>query len=286
LIEELATLGVDLVEFMGGEPLLSPHIRDYIEAALACSMKARLATNGTLLNDRLIEFLVSRHVQIQVSLHGISQECSSDAGSDRIQDRRIAENIRKIARLNPELLLLTHTVSKETIKAMASLRSYAADLHVKLMFGRPFKVGAAAGNWGSLRMSDRYLSGRCLDEEAPDERMFLRCAPCNGDSLCILHDGSVSTCVLLRSKTAVIGNVYESSLATIWKSDRREYLSSIRVDDIPICSSCEYRYICGGGCMAGSYSLVGRADRPFPYCAPQKKEVRKYYREEYGIKRV
>jgi radical SAM protein with 4Fe4S-binding SPASM domain len=286
LIEELYSLGVDLVEFMGGEPLLSPHIRDYIDAALARSMKVRLATNATLLNDRLIEFLVSRHVQIQISLHGIPQECSSGTGSDRIQDPTVAENIRKIASLNPELLLLTHTVSKETVNAMASLRSYAANLHVKMMFGRPFKVGAATGNWGSLRISDRDLSGRCLDEDASDERMSFRCAPCNGDSLCILHDGSVSTCVLLRSGTAVIGNVYASSLSTIWKSDRREYLSSIRVDAIPICSSCEYRYLCGGGCMAGSYSLVGRADRPFPYCAPQKKEVRKYYREEYGIKRV
>ena len=285
-IKELRSLGVDFVEFTGGEPLLSPHIRDYIDTALALSMKVRLATNGTLLNDSLIRFLVSRHVQIQISLHELPKECSPQTNSERIQDPTVAENIMKIARLNPELLLLTHTVSKETLKAMASLRSYAANLHVKLMFGKPFKVGAATGNWGSLTISDRHLSGRCFDEDAPGERMSLRCAPCNGDSLCILHDGSVSTCVLLRSTTAVIGNVHESSLSTIWKSDRSEYLSSIRVDDIPICSSCEYRYICGGGCMAGAYSLVGRMDRPFPYCAIQKKEVRQYYREEYGIKRI
>ena len=60
-------------------------------------------------------------------------------------------------------------------------------------------------------------------------------------------------------------------------------LSSIFVDEIPICCSCEYKYLCGGGCMAGAYSLVGMVDEPFPYCRSQESRIRKYYKNIFGI---
>lgn len=39
------------------------------------------------------------------------------------------------------------------------------------------------------------------------------------------------------------------------------------VDNQSTCKSCEFRYLCGGGCRARSYCSVGKADGVDSYCA-------------------
>lgn len=282
LIEELSALGIKHIEFTGGEPLLNGYLKDYIEHALSHSMKIRIATNGTLFNDNIVDYFISSNIQIQVSLHEVLQHVIQKRYNYKnILNLTVGKYLQKIAKLKPELLSITHTVTKDSIKFVDDFLSYVKGLNVRTILGRPFRVGRAIENWDSIKISAVDASSRCFVEDEGRKNISFRCGPCNLDNLNILYNGNVSTCVLLRKGKAILGNIYESALSDIWYNAERKNLSSLRVDDIPICSKCEYKYICGGGCMAGSYSLVGKVGEPFPYCVFQKEKVKKYYNEKY-----
>jgi radical SAM protein with 4Fe4S-binding SPASM domain len=283
MIKELYGLGVEHVEFTGGEPLLSADLKDYIKCALSYSMKPRVATNGTLLDDNIIDFFMENNIQIQVSLHGAIRQTIHKGVRKNTQNSRVITNIEKIAKRRPELLFITHTISKDSTNSIRDFIAYVKSLNAGCILGRPFKVGRAVTNWDSIKVFCRKIADQCFVDDTKHENMHFRTTPCNVNSLNILYNGDASTCVLLRKKDAILGNVYTSGLSDIWDTSRRKCLSSIRVDDIPICSSCEYKFICGGGCMAGSYSLVGKIGEPFPYCTFQRKKIKSYYKEKYNI---
>lgn len=68
LLEDLASFGVPVVLFSGGEPLMRPDLIELMEYARALGMRAVLSTNGTLLD----EGNVSRLAAMKVSYVGIS----------------------------------------------------------------------------------------------------------------------------------------------------------------------------------------------------------------------
>jgi radical SAM protein with 4Fe4S-binding SPASM domain len=279
----LSALRVKHIEFTGGEPLLNTNLRGYIKHALSHSMKITVATNGMLLNDDIIDFFVSNNVHVQISLHGSLQKVSQKRRSKDIGTAAVVAKIRKIAELNPKLLSVTHTVGKDSINSIKNFIAYAKSINVKVILGRPFRVGRAVKNWDSIKVSCCEIPIQCFVEDTEYKNISFRCSPCNMDSLNILYNGDVSTCVLLRTGTSILGNIYKSTLSDIWNSPKRKHLSSVRVDDIPICIYCEYKYICGGGCTAGSYSMVGKIGEPFPYCTFQRDRIKSYYEEKHNV---
>ena len=287
LIEELHLLGVKFVQFTGGEPLLNIHLRDYLSKALSFSMQVKIATNGSLLNDATIKFLMDNNIEIQISLYGITEESYLKIGCSKEQFRTIFKNVEKIASINQDLLSLTHTLNSTSIDETDKLINYMKGLNVEMILGRPYKVGRAASNWAALKtlFANKGYSVPYFVEKTTDNiyEPSFRCTACKVNSIDILYDGSVSICVLIRKNDMTLGNIYDSKLSDIWDSKQRKYLSSIFVDEIPICCSCEYKYLCGGGCMAGAYSLVGMVDEPFPYCRSQESRIRKYYKNIFGI---
>ena len=287
LITELNTLNVKKIQFTGGEPLLDSNIKEYISTALKYSMDTKVATNGSLLNDDLINFLVSNNIKVQISIYGLTHNIFAKLGIDKKHCTRVLQNAEKFAKLAPHLLLLTHTVTKDTLNEIQNFFDYAKSLGVKAILGRPFKIGRAVRNWNHLKVhaSNPQVSQYFVEDiDSKNERVCFRCTPCRVDSIDIFSNGNVSTCVLMRKNNIVFGNIFKSTLSEIWNQPNRKYLSSIRVDNIPICRSCEYKYLCGGGCMAGAYSVIGRVDEPFPFCTQQKNIIQKYYMDTYAIK--
>lgn len=287
LIEELASLGVRKIQFTGGEPFLNPNVRDYIVKAREYSMDIRVATNASLLDEELISFLIYSNVEIQVSLYGLSEHTFLNFGISLGQYRKVHRNVEKIAKVAPNLLLLTHTITPHTVDEIDDFLNYARQLNIRVVLGRPFKVGRARHNWEHLKVfNDVFHTHKYFVEEEleNDECNCFRRTPCRLNSLDILYNGDVSVCVLLRDKNIILGNIFRSTLRHAWESARRKYLSSIQVDNIPICCLCEYKYMCGGGCMAAAYSIVGKINEPFPFCSSQQDMIQSYYKNKCSIR--
>ena len=65
-------------------------------------------------------------------------------------------------------------------------------------------------------------------------------------------DGSIYPCHMLHKKELLLGNILTDDFKQAINSGKN-VCRNLTVDNFESCSECQYKYICGGGCRAGSY---------------------------------
>jgi len=74
LIDDLATFGVPVILFSGGEPLLRPDLAELARYAVGRGMRAVISTNGTLINEEKAMLLKDAGVSyVGISLDGLEK---------------------------------------------------------------------------------------------------------------------------------------------------------------------------------------------------------------------
>jgi 12,18-didecarboxysiroheme deacetylase len=74
LLDDLAAFKVPVVLFSGGEPLMHPHLHEWIDHARATGMRAVISTNGTLLTPDVVARLQASGLSyVGVSLDGLEE---------------------------------------------------------------------------------------------------------------------------------------------------------------------------------------------------------------------
>jgi radical SAM protein with 4Fe4S-binding SPASM domain len=74
----------------------------------------------------------------------------------------------------------------------------------------------------------------------------------------VTYKGDIVPCSLFTEDKFIQGNVRKDSIAKVWEtSELLAFFRNTRVDDIPKCRECTYKYLCGGGCRAESFFLHG-----------------------------
>ena len=67
----------------------------------------------------------------------------------------------------------------------------------------------------------------------------------------ISPDGSVHPCFKYMERSISAGSVTEHSIRRIYyESDLLHRVRSMSVDDFAVCAGCDFKYLCGGGCLA------------------------------------
>ena len=84
----------------------------------------------------------------------------------------------------------------------------------------------------------------------------LRCGA--GTSICSIDPyGNAYPCQSLHYPEFLMGNLLDDEVEDLkYVRNREKCIPS--VDDVPVCSSCKVKYICGGGCLATIYNLNGK----------------------------
>ena len=120
IIENLGTLGINRLDFTGGEPLLRPDLKQLVEAAKKQHIFTIVTTNTVLLNDENIETLKSADL-VQVSIDG-PREIHNAQRQAPVYDKTI-ENIQKLQQANCKIRLnsFIYNSNKQYIDALASL---------------------------------------------------------------------------------------------------------------------------------------------------------------------
>jgi radical S-adenosyl methionine domain-containing protein 2 len=80
IIRKLAEIGMDKINFAGGESLLHPRLHDYCEAAKDLGMTVAITTNGSLLNQERIRNLSNVVDWIALSIDSGSNEIERQLG--------------------------------------------------------------------------------------------------------------------------------------------------------------------------------------------------------------
>ncbi len=268
VVEEIANLKCKNIQFIGGEPLLLgeglfqliQHARDlgfdFIE----------LFTNATLLDEKHIALLKEYGVHVATSLYSkrpkVHDVVTGRKGSfdKTIKSIRLFQEYDVPFRLALVVMKANQDYVEETIEFFRELGSKRLGYDVVRPSGR--------GSDCELLPDRPELDRKQNEARFPqiDKRTFGRnhfYNSCWFGKLLIKSNGDVIPCVMSRDE--LIGNVRDSSLAEMLKSENLKSYWGLCVDKIEICQNCEYRYACRD-CRPVALGQTGRLNGKTTRC--------------------
>ncbi len=126
------------------------------------------------------------------------------------------------------------------------------------------RILATAGPLAKWRMFQEMDYSRESGKKLNPERMgFLSACGCMFNKLAVHHDGIISPCNMLPG--AQLGRINQDPITEIWKNNpilqQMRTRRSIRMQDVPECSDCEFADYCTGSCPGVPYEQTGDMNR-------------------------
>ncbi len=299
LIDEAASLGVERFYFTGGEPFLRKDAFDLVQRVTRHHQRElRILTNGILFRGALLDRLRGQdpsRLRLQVSLDGATAAVN-DAVRGRGSFEKILAGVRELVASGFPPTLST-VITRDNVGQMLEMVRLTKDL------------GAASwhllwihkkGRWANVNgafvpPATLYPQLRGAQEEAerlgvvidnveafrervngnPGTRLDLSSA--GVESLCVYSDGRVyPSAATVQYDTLEMGRWTGGNLAELLESSPvAQRLRALTVAEKPVCNTCKFRFLCGGGDVEHSYSFgLGRTpmnghgsfDYMDPYC--------------------
>ncbi|MCU0934793.1 MAG: radical SAM protein [Gammaproteobacteria bacterium] len=262
LLDQGAELGVGVVQWLGGEPLMRPDLFEIAAHGRQLGLSQHLLTNGTLVTPESAARVREHFEGVQVSLDGMEEV--NDRFRNRGSFRRTVAGIRTLLDAgNP--VVVSCVVSRHNIDQMDEFFEFMAGLGVRsLHFMNLQKCGRGRNTcedgvstyefayrltelW--RRWQDTFVLPLPKLLKLPRFERKLNCSPGNG-VVEIDPCGRVFPCYYFMEAGEAAGSVRNARLADIYYgSEHLARLRRVSVDDREPCRSCDYRYLCGGGCM-------------------------------------
>lgn len=298
LVEQLKKAGTLTLLLTGGEPFLRPDFQEIYLAAKRAGFVVIINSNGSLLNDRIIDFLAKNPpARINISLYGASRETyAALCGRGEIFDV-VTENIRKLRAVGINVIL-HYTVTPYNRKDAEAIYAFARELVLRVknatyMFpplrscenacAEAVRMSAEEAAEASVeclryrlteaefrRQAELYARGAALptDSEpeelrAPKERLFCRAG---GSSFWITYDGRLLPCGLLPQPAFALD---ELPFREAW-SHLKEATLQINLPEKCVC--CSLRKYCEV-CAANCYGENGNYTEPPEYICRKTKET-------------
>ena len=223
-----------------GEPLTHPLLPVFIEHAKRCGYKVALTTNGTLLEKRGEELLLTKPYKINISLHSFEGE---DARSRRVYIDSCLDFAKRASDEGILVVLRLWNLSDEGI----------LDGNIEALNGEVINaIREKFGEYESVSVRGARIKDKLHiefgkrfdwpDRAAEDggEQVF-----CHGlgDHFGILSDGSVVPCCLDAEGDITLGNIFEEDVRAILKSERATRISdgfAKKTANEELCRRCGY----------------------------------------------
>lgn len=137
-VDKIAEAGYNLIDFLGGEPLLYPDIVPLVQYVISKGVKVCVVTNGTLLDDDMQKALVEAGVtMISISIDGITADINDSIRGEGTF-KTILENLKglqqKIEECNSKTeISLGFVVNGKNIHQVPELPEWVEELGVKFV---------------------------------------------------------------------------------------------------------------------------------------------------------
>lgn len=271
IIKETKDSSLRKITISGGEPLLHPEIWSILDEF--CENKdliIRIITNGTLINEDVIEKLKRYKIELQISLNGSKSE---------IDDLIRGENSFKNTIKGLNLLNKANQMNKVIVNFVLNKYNYMdIDETIRLLDSKGVKrinfnflisSGRGKDNYSKLALDSKSLYNILyklneIKENKPNIKFKIPKLS-SGCSLILKKEniplmirvdseGNVFPCQIFESKKSLsIGNVYNDNVIDIINStkinkliDFMEYAYKYNYN----CSKCIWKVICNKGCPA------------------------------------
>jgi uncharacterized protein len=296
---EIARLAVDFlfnhmkektganITFYGGEPLLNfqcitetVRYADEKAGKWGKDIQYSIATNGILLTDAVIDFLVKHGFSIGLSLDGGQQVNDSNRvfpdGSGSYAG--VIDNFKKLIAKKADVTIqaVIGSAAMDIKQALADLRATGA-INCRLIY-RSLANGDSESasdfevfkeNYDSMIASLLKESGRTglptiplnfyeLFQQIEEHDMIRNSCAGGSNQVAVSADGNIWPCEnCLGQSHFAMGNVKTGLDTTIIPG-----LAAIGIDSVPGCAGCWARHLCGGPCPQVSFQKHGKFDEP------------------------
>ena len=257
LLQDMADAGVFILTLSGGEIFVRKDIFEIIEHARRLMFCVRLKTNATLIGEqeaRRLRDLAIESIQVSIYSHRADVHDAVTLLPGSLERSLKAIRFLKAHGLK---VIIANVLMTNNAKDYAKVRRLAADLGVECTLD-PTITPMMDGDRSvlSLGVDHDALSEVFRDEElVGDAESFcaipaevgkddLESTPCSaGHTACYVSPyGDVFPCVQFPLPT---GNVRREHFIDIWRhSTQMNEVRSIRVKDLPTCSSCTHASSC------------------------------------------
>jgi radical SAM protein with 4Fe4S-binding SPASM domain len=287
VIDSMVPIGIRMIGWTGGEPLLREDLEDLIEYAGRKGIKSNITTNAILLDQqRATSLLEAGNRAIQISLDGSTPEKNRlMRGATEEEFYQIIEAIRICRDLNTRVYLAT-LLGQENLgdgaKMIELAKREGAD---SIRFCGYTPVGRGKGSDIKKRFcfSERVEDLLSFVEEAqddysimtefdtgfgpaPPEYNFHKCVA-GMQTFYLKGNGDVYPCTALLHKRFRVGNLRERPLERIWNSPEMSAMSSFPRNEIQgPCRTCDNFINCRGACRGATFAHTGDLYASFPVC--------------------
>lgn len=298
VVDQMAEIGVPMVIFSGGEPLLRPDFFDVASYAGSKGIKLVISTNGTLISKEVAKRLKDLgFYYVGISLDSVDEEYHDyfrgvkgafasallgiknavNAGLDvGLRFTVTAKNIAEVPKYLEFAVSLG--VSRVTFYHLSAAgraqrldkswyytpEQYVAFIHTLIEYAR--KYAGQIEIETTLAPYDGVYIALTLGNGSEEYLKFVESAGgCGRKMISIYPNGDVYPCQFLDFYR--LGNVRERRLREILRPDAVEpFVNTEKYLRGPRCSACAYKRYCKGGDRARAYYLTGDMWGDDPLC--------------------
>lgn len=250
------------VNLTGGEPLLIPNIKEYIEVVLENADRMLLLTNGTLLDEDMVGYLKAKtNIRVQVSLDGTKEVHDEIRGKGSFDKAIKGIRLLSKAEIPCSVACTIHADNYEMVADIIKVADESGadriwfDRYVPCGNARPLSteqfimaMTLLAGERGRHKIEVGY--NRAL-QFLFDSVSAYKCSALS-KAVTVLPDKTVLPC---RRMPIPIGNLKSESLAEIYEKNT----SLLEMLDNPpkLCNGCSLANRCNGGLRCLSFATCG-----------------------------
>lgn len=267
LVEDARSLGVKRFLFTGGEPLLNPLTLPVGKYAKELGLKTELISNGLLIDRDNVKEMAATFDFISVSLDSMDKTTHEQMRGKGSYDKVV--NSIRLLKANGGKVRANSVITRANVGQMLETwRGALEELHCDL-----FTPSLYCPNDNDETTNDELLPeiAELMKEQERAKAYFktypavvmcetqfrFSCGIANGE-IGVSYDGTIYPCHLLHKPELKCGNLREKRLGEILKeSELIARLRAFKIDDIAECQPCDYKYLCGGGCLAIAYNMHG-----------------------------
>lgn len=261
IFNQLTLLKVPELHLTGGEFFLREDAEGILDLLKDYNFNVRIVSNGSLIKNHMVNLLKELGVSIQISVYGFSDEvCRNYTNKSGILQTIMATifNLQKV----DIKLILAYTVMRQNEKDLERFVNFCEENEIDYRIAGVLPIGRAKRNRSDLILSENRkteIENKYLGNNRP---IIFKTHSCDLSRMCILSNGDISPCLMLRNSEYMMGNVMKNTLASIWHSDRFSFFRKrLDIEEREPCKNCEIKYICGGACPAISDSVFSSGSK-------------------------
>jgi radical SAM protein with 4Fe4S-binding SPASM domain len=284
LIAKIVAYGVRRIRFTGGEPLLRPDVAELVTYArsLSATVRLEMLTNAIKIDETVAEWMCEYLDRVTISLDGHEQHMhehyrGKNTFAPTVRGIRTLIQKRNQRKQSSPSVSIVPVLTSLNIRHMPDIFAFSLDdLGADGLSPIIFQAGDhQAVNLSQIPKLDIYLdaadkTSRYMAERARRNGTTLeRRTPVQPRKHCGVGHGEISIdpagfvypCQSLHYNEFICGNVREDDIRDIFlNSPVMRRVRGTDVDRVGVCSHCDLKYLCHGGCRATAYNIYREFD--------------------------